>query len=293
MTARPAVDVMLIGHLAKDRIVVNGQARAATGGAVYYGGMTLLCLGLRVAIVTRLAREDFPLLTEFEAKGVQLFPVEAEGTSGIENVHPDPASDRRICHPLGFAGPFGLEDLPDIQARLYYVGTIMPGEVELPFLQAVATRGPVALDCQGMLRKQIGNELVTGSWPEKEEGLSLARFLKVDDVEAKALVGEGDPYRAVRALAEMGPEEVVLTHRHGVAVLAESRFFEAPFRPRSMAGRTGRGDSCFSAYVGKRLAGSSPEEATRFAAALTTLKLEQPGPFCGTLEDVERLLGRS
>ncbi len=183
MGDQPAVDAMLIGHLAKDRIAMSGRARPAIGGAVYYGGMTLVRLGLRVAIVTRLAREDFHLLSKFEDTGVWLFPVEAKGTSGIENVIPDAASDERVCRPLGFAGPFGIGDLPGIQARLYYVGTIMPGEVGLPFLRAAAARGLLALDCQGMLRRQVGDELVTGPWPEEEEGLSLARFLKVDDVE--------------------------------------------------------------------------------------------------------------
>jgi sugar/nucleoside kinase (ribokinase family) len=82
----------------------------------------------------------------------------------------------------------------------------------------------------------------------------------------------------------------VLTHQEGVLVLAEGRFYEAPFRPRSLAGRTGRGDTCFASYLGRRLLGDDPERATRFAAALTTLKLEQPGPFRGSLADVERLL---
>jgi len=95
---------------------------------------------------------------------------------------------------------------------------------------------------------------------------------------------------AIRELAALGPREVVLTHQGGVAVLSEGEIHEAPFRPRSLAGRTGRGDSCFSAYLGRRLLGDEPRQATRFAAALTTLKLERPGPFRGSLEEVHRLL---
>ena len=51
------------------------------------------------------------------------------------------------------------------------------------------------------------------------------------------------------------------------------------------------GDTCFATYVGKRLS-ASPEEAARFAAAVTTLKQEQPGPWRGTLADVEALLAQ-
>ncbi len=58
---------------------------------------------------------------------------------------------------------------------------------------------------------------------------------------------------------------------------------------RSLAGRTGRGDTCFATYVGRRLS-ASPEEATRLAAAVTTLKQERPGPWRGTLAQVEAVL---
>ncbi len=285
-----AMDVVCIGHLAKDRIVVGEHGESATGGAVYYGGMVLLALGLRVAVVTRLARKDFGLLDGLKVAGAELFPVEAAETSGIENVHPDPNSDRRICHPLRFAGPLSPEDVPQIETRIYYVGPIMPGEIDPPFLRAMAARGPLALDVQGLLRKRVGDELITDGWPEAEEGLSLVRYLKVDDREAEALTGKRDYQRAAELLAEMGPKEVVLTHKEGVLVRAGAEPFEAPFRPRSLAGRTGRGDTCFSAYLGRRLLGDSPEEAAKFAAALTTLKLARPGPFDGTVEEVDKLL---
>ncbi|MCR4391496.1 MAG: PfkB family carbohydrate kinase [Candidatus Acetothermia bacterium] len=280
------LDVLCIGHLDKGRIVVGGNASEALGGAVYYGGMVLLALGLRVAVVTRLAKEDTRLLDELRASGATLFPVFTNGTTGIENLLPDPASDKRRCYERGFAGTFRPEDLPDLAARLYYVGTIITDEIDLPFLRAVAARGPVALDAQGILRKRVGKELVTDGWPWADQGLPLVRYLKVDDREAAALTGQQDPRRAAEVLAEHGPQEIVLTRKEGVLVLADGRFHEAPFRPRSLAGRTGRGDTCFSAYLGRRLLGDAPDEAARFAAALTTLKLERPGPFRGSLDEV-------
>ncbi len=280
------LDVIYIGHLAKDRIVIGSDARTATGGAVFYGGLVVRRLGLEVGVVTRLARHDFPLLDELRAAGIRIFPIPAEDTSGIENIYPDPQSDRRICHPLGFAGPFQTQDLPPVAARLFCVGPIMPDEVDLPFLQAVAARGPLALDAQGCLRKRVGDEIVTAEWAWAKQALPLVQYLKVDDREALTLTGDGDPHRAAERLAEWGPKEVVLTHQEGVLVLAEGRFHEAPFQPRSLAGRTGRGDTCFAAYLGRRLLSDTPQEAAGFAAELTTLKLERPGPFRGSVEEV-------
>jgi sugar/nucleoside kinase (ribokinase family) len=122
-----------------------------------------------------------------------------------------------------------------------------------------------------------------------EEGLSYVTYLKVDRAEAELLTGQSDLELAARQLARYGPREVILTQTSGVTVLAEDHIYQAPFTPRSLAGRTGRGDTCFATYLGKRLSGS-PEDATRFAAAVTTLKQEQPGPWRGTIKDVQALM---
>jgi sugar/nucleoside kinase (ribokinase family) len=103
------------------------------------------------------------------------------------------------------------------------------------------------------------------------------------------LTAETDLRVAARRLAAFGPREVVVTQSSGVTVFADGYLYQAPFTPRSLAGRTGRGDTCFATYMGKRLS-TSPQAATRFAAAVTTLKQERPGPWRGTLADVEALL---
>ena len=69
----PAVDVAVIGHFAKDILVFGGQSMVSSGGSVYYGALALRRLGLRVAVVTRLRKEDFPRLDELKAEGILVF----------------------------------------------------------------------------------------------------------------------------------------------------------------------------------------------------------------------------
>ena len=282
------VDVMLIGHFAKDRLVAGASDEIASGGAVYYGGIALRRIGVHVAVVTRLAAADFPRLDELKQEGVQVFATAAPETSGIENVY-DPADmDRRTCTPLGFAGPFRLEEIPALSAQVYLAIPIIAGEIPLDLLRALAARGPVGLDVQGFVRVREGKRLVSRPWPDMREGLAHVTYLKVDRAEAELLTGETDLATAARQLARFGPREVVVTQVSGVTVYAAGEMYSAPFTPRSLAGRTGRGDTCFATYVGKRLS-APPEEATRFAAAITTLKQERPGPWRGQLADVEAL----
>jgi sugar/nucleoside kinase (ribokinase family) len=119
--------------------------------------------------------------------------------------------------------------------------------------------------------------------------LELIDILKADVVEAEAMTGEPDVRRAARALAAAGPREVVITHRDGIVVLAEGRLLEAEFHARSMVGRSGRGDTCVGSYVAARLE-HPPEEAIRWSAATTSLKMEAPGPIRRRVEDIVELM---
>lgn len=286
------VDIAIIGHFAKDRLVFRGKEEISSGGVVYYGGIALARLGLRVAVITKLKEEDFPRLEELRREGIEVFAQPAKQTSGMENIYSTDDMDRRICKPLGFAGPFHVEDIPDITAKIFLIGPIMAGEVDIPLIKKLSARGTVALDAQGFVRFREGNNVVFKDWPEKGEGLSYVNFLKVDSAEAEVLTGKGGFKEAARELSAYGPKEIVLTHAEGVLVYADGRYHEAPFRPRRLEGRTGRGDTCFATYLGRRLT-SPPEEACRFAAALTSLKLERPGPFRGSVAEVEEFLANT
>ena len=239
-------DILMIGHFAKDILVVDGRAEVSSGGGVYYGSVALRHLGLNVAVVTRLHPDDFARLETLEQAGVQLFATPAPETSGIENIYNSANMERRICKPLGFAGPFGPEDIPDIRPRLVLITPIIAGEVDLPLLKMLAERGPVALDVQGFVRVRDNGNLVFREWLEMEEGLSHVTYLKVDRAEAELLTGETDLRLAARQLARFGPREILITHSSGVTVFANGDLYEAPFSPRSLAGRTGRGDTCFA-----------------------------------------------
>ena len=291
------VDIAVIGHFAQDKIIVRGEERVSSGGSVYYGAIALRRMGLKVAVITRLRRDDFGLLDELKDEGILVFAQPAEQTSGIENTYFTDDMDRRQCKPLGFAGPFRIKDMPDIQAKTFLVGPIVAGEVDVSLIRMLSAKGEVALDAQGFVRVREGDNLVFRDWPRKREGLALVDVLKVDTAEAEVLTGQTEARlsavrQAMRELAAYGPREIMLTRPQGVLVYADGEYHQAPFNPREVRGRTGRGDTTFAGYLGRRLT-ADPEEACRFAAAMASLKLEQPGPFRGGIEDVERAMKKS
>ena len=284
------LDIVVIGDFARDQLVYRGRRETSSGGSVYYGAIALRRIGLRTAVITRLASQDFYLLEDLRREGVLVYAQVASQTSGIENIYTTENMDRRICHLLGFAGPFDPKEIPRLSAHVFLVGPIMAGIVDIHLLRMFSNMGNVALDAQGFVRIQKADDFLLTDWPEKEKGLSLVKVLKVDDVESELLTGEKDRFKSIKRLSNYGPSEIMLTHSDGVMVYAEGEFYEAPFMPRKIVGRTGRGDTCFATYLGKRLT-SSPKEACKFAAAATSLKLENPGPLSVSVEEVQRLAG--
>jgi len=284
-------DIAVVGDFARDKLVFRGQVEYSSGGAVYYGALALQRMGVRTVVITRLAEQDFHLLEDLRREGIVVYAQTAPQTSGLENIYMAENMDRRVCHLLGFAGPFRTDEIPEISARMFLVGPIMAGIVDMPLLRKLSTMGGVALDAQGFVRICKGSDVVLTDWPRKEEGLAFVKVFKVDDMEAEVLTGETDRFRAIRRLSGYGPAEIVLTRADGVTVYADEDLYEAPFVPREIIGRTGRGDTCLATYLGRRLT-SSPEEACRFAAAATSLKLEKSGPLQASVEEIQKLADR-
>jgi sugar/nucleoside kinase (ribokinase family) len=283
------VDVTFVGHFARDRLVYRGVSEVASGGGVYYGSMAVRHVGFSVAVVTKLHPDDFDRLDELRREGIEVYASAAPETTGIENIYPTADMDRRICRPLGFAGPFVITEVPPVETRATVITPLMAGEVPPDVVRALVARGPVGLDVQGFVRVREGEGLVTRDWPGKRHELAGITYLKVDDAEAEVLTGHADRRQAAAALAALGPREVLLTHAKGVQVYADGAYHDAPFVPRDLTGRTGRGDTCFGTYVASRLT-MPAGDACRFAAAVTSLKVERPGPYRGTRADAERLL---
>jgi sugar/nucleoside kinase (ribokinase family) len=121
------------------------------------------------------------------------------------------------------------------------------------------------------------------------ETLAFLDVLKSDAVEAEALTGEADIFKAAKIYSQMGPNEIVLTHKDGVLLYSGGDYHEAGFYPQNLNGRSGRGDTCIGAYMAMRLS-LNPPQALVWAAAVTSLKMEKLGPFDRSIDDVQALM---
>ncbi len=284
-------DLAFLGNYTKDTVVSHSGARLVDGGGINYGTHVASLMGLRTAAVTRLAKADHHVVETLEQLGVAVFPTYSPESTTMRLYYPTSDVDERVVSVTHTAGSFTPDQVKDLRAKAFLVAASIRGEVGPDVIRELRRKETLlAADVQGFLRVVAPDGTVSyDPWPERDRVLSQIDILKTDRVEAEVLTGTSEARAAAQMISGWGPREVVLTHRQGVLVFADGEFFEAPFCPRQMVGRSGRGDTCIASYVAKRLS-APPREATIWAAAVTSLKLEAEGPIKRRMDEVEERL---
>lgn len=281
-------DTFIIGQPCLDvNTDFDGTTVRCLGGAVVYSGFAASALGHMTAVLPKGARADMDMEAAFaDAKNVTVFPIYSDSSTSIANVYHTADRERRTCTAMSAIQPYKTDEIPDVDAEIWHLAGLMRGDISEELIAYAAGKSRVALDVQCLLRKNENGSMVFGDWERKLEYLPLISFLKTDAAEAEILTGLTDRAAAARQLYAWGAKEIMITHNTEALVFDGREIFTSPLVPRSLSGRTGRGDTCFAGYINGRLTKPIPE-ALRIATALVSLKMETPGPFMGTRGDVE------
>lgn len=284
-------DIAFIGHVCRDEIVpFGGKTTVTPGSAVLCGAAVAVRIGATAAVITRMNPADDEIVKPLRDLGVKVFVTPTEATTYSRVVHPSENVDERRLYIVRDAGPHTVKEIPpDFKTRVLHLAGISDHEFTLALLHDLKKAGiSLSVDMQSFVRV-IGSDrqIVFSDVSAKKEIAAMMKFVKLDVVEAEILTGTKDLKKATAIIAGWGAKEVLITEKAGATLAAEGNIFREGFTNRSQVGRTGRGDTTISAYLCRRRT-HSPQESLRFAAALVSIKMEKPGPFSGTLEDVER-----
>ncbi len=290
MKTKPVYDVLCIGNYTKDTIISPSGTKYVDGGGMNYAAHAAAQLGLKVAVVTRLAKEDDRVVKKFVESGIDCFPTYTPESTLMCLDYPGLDPDIRNLSVNGLAGAIMRSEVENLEMKAAVINSSLRGEVGLDVIRTLKEKRVfLAADMQGFVRVLQGKSLVYAPWEEMEATLPYLDVLKSDAVEAEYLTGEKDIYRAAEIYAGMGAREIVLTHRDGLLIYADGKCHEMGFFPAQLNGRSGRGDTCVGSYVAMRLS-MPPAEAGIWAAAVTSLKMEKLGPFDRPIKDVEALI---
>jgi sugar/nucleoside kinase (ribokinase family) len=292
-TKKKKYDVIYAGNYTKDTIITPDGIRVVDGGGMNYAANVGARLGIKAAVITRLAKEDQHVVDAIQSAGIDCYPFFSDYSTLMTLEYKTKDVDNRNLYVKSTAGTILPDYLDDFQAKAIAVSPSLRGEVEPGFFSELRqkTDALLAVDVQGFVRVLRDETLVYEPWPEMPEVLKNLDILKSDAVEAEFLTGEKDIEKAAAIYAGMGVKEIVLTHSDGVLIFAGGECNHFQFHASSMAGRSGRGDTCMGSYIAKRI--SLPaHEAGKWAAAATSLKVERVGVFNRPISEVEAFINR-
>ena len=280
-------DTMIIGQVCLDTNTdFDGRTEHRYGGAVLYSGHAANSIGKKVAVVPKGNPSVTNATEAFKGTGITVFERPSKDSTLMENVYFTADRERRRSRCLAVIDPYTPADIPDVETGVYHLAGLCYGDIGTDIIMECAQRADVAMDIQSMLRHvEPDQSLKLHDWPEKKEYLKYIRYLKTDAAEAEILTGLTDREEAARMMYGWGAKEIVITHNTEVIAYDGQRIYRAPLKPRNLSGRTGRGDTTFAGYITERQS-CGIQEALTFSAALVSLKMETPGPFTGTRQDV-------
>ena len=283
-------DITFIGHMCYDEIIpFGGKPRVAPGSAVLCGAMVAPRVGKKVAAVVKMAKKDEAILQPMKDIGIDTYLIPSEETSYNRVLHYSANVDERKMTLIKSAGLISINDVPALESICVHLAGISDTEFDMALMKGLKSRGykSLSVDMQSFVRhiNPVTHDHEFSDVADKKEIAAMMDKIKLDVVEARILTGTEDLEKAAVIVESWGCPEVMITHSQGVLALVKGVTYYEKFSNSNISGRTGRGDTTFSAYLSWRL-DHDVRESLKFAAALVSIKMETPGPFNGTLEDV-------
>jgi sugar/nucleoside kinase (ribokinase family) len=282
-------DITFLGHMCFDEITpYQGETKVSPGSAVLCGAMVAARVGKKVAVVTKMAPKDNEILKPMQELGIDTFVIPAAETTFSVVIHPTANVDERRLILQKNAGGFQQEEIPALETQLLHLAGISDREFDMDLILGLKAKGyNLSADMQSFVRQvdPLTREIAFKDVPAKQEIAKQMSKVKLDGVEAKVLTGTDDLEKAAITFEQWGCPETVITQAEGVLARVNGKTYYEKFSNRSVVGRTGRGDTTFAAYLSWRME-HDVAESLKFAAALVSIKMETPGPFQGTLQDV-------
>jgi sugar/nucleoside kinase (ribokinase family) len=287
-------DLVFIGHVTIDDIeAAEGSSRGVPGGAPFFGALAAVPSNRKIAVITKVAEEDEHILAPLKMAGIDVISLDTSETTHMLVVHKTDNMDERLIYQTKNAGFFDIESMPAIECRLMHLGALTDQEFTLEFMRQLKGRVPrLSMDMQNIVRQV---DITTGlinfkDTLVKKEMTMLVDAVKLDVVEAEILTGTNDLNEAAAIVEGWGASETMITRSDGVLLRHRGQTYFENYSNKSVHGRTGRGDTTMGAYLAWRI-DHDVHESLKFAVALASIKMETPGPFRGSLNDVMARMG--
>ena len=280
-------DICCVGHITLDKVVTTRAVMHMAGGTAFYFSSALQNLDTGYLLITSVAESEMHYVDELREKGIEIWAYPSKHTVYFENIYAED-QDHRTQNVLQQADPFTIRQMQGVDAKIFHLGPLLADDISTDFIRSLAGKGKISLDAQGYLRKVENQKVYPVGWPEKQDALQYVDILKADEAEMEVLTGENSVEKGALILADWGVKEIVITNGSmGSTIYYDGIFNNIPaFRPEIVEDATGCGDTYMAGYLYCRSKRMDIQQSGEFAAAMASLKMESPGPFSGTEQEI-------
>jgi sugar/nucleoside kinase (ribokinase family) len=286
-------DLCCVGHITLDKVVTPDNTVHMPGGTSFYCSHAISHFNdIDYTLVAGLAESEMAVVEDLRSHGIEVKVVPSRKSVYFENIYSEDVDNSRQQRVLAKADPFTIDQLSDVDAKVYLLGALLADDFSVDIIKALSQKGKVAIDSQGYLREVRNQKVYAIDWKDKLEALKYVHVLKVNELELEALTGTDDVIKGGRMLYDWGVKEVLMTFGSmGSVIYDGENYYKIPaYVPKAVVDPTGCGDTYLIGYLYQRQKGASIEDAGRFAAAMASIKIEASGPFKKTKEDVVRVI---
>ena len=254
-------EIAALGHITRDLVA---DSRPRPGGGVFWSTRALARLGADATAHASCSAEDrAALVPPLESFGLPVTWYESSTTTEY-SFHYE--GERRIMWQDAVGDPWSAEQAVAAAGDATWINVCALTRTDFPpdTLAALAKDGrQLLVDLQGLVRTATIGPLETNA--HIGDVLPHVEVLKLNDEEAKTLIGSADPEK----LRALGVREAILTlGSKGAWVVTRELVEHVPAVPvDGDVDPTGAGDSFSVAYLHARTRGANPVEAASNASA--------------------------
>ena len=140
MDTTKTYDLVCIGNYTKDTIISPTGIKYVDGGAINYAAHAANKLGLKVAVITRLASEDQRVIDKFISNGIDCYTTYTPSSTTMKLEYPTTDPDFRYLSVASTAGSITSQDVEHIDTKAAVIGSSFRGEVGLDVILTLSTK---------------------------------------------------------------------------------------------------------------------------------------------------------
>jgi sugar/nucleoside kinase (ribokinase family) len=145
-------DICCVGHITLDKVVTPRVTAHMAGGTSFYFSNAIRNMDVNYTLVTTLAESEMVVVEKLRARGINVNACACGLSVYFENIYSE-NQDHRTQRVLQKANPFTVEQLQEINAKIFHLGPLLADDMPVELIKELNSRGKVSLDVQGYLRK--------------------------------------------------------------------------------------------------------------------------------------------